>query len=268
MKKIAAACFLVFVGSVAGNTELRAQQAVRAVTFEKLDPGLEVFQGQVNTSGGSASLTAVRASISMYSVGLLVAKQERDGDTLIEFQRQSNSSVLLSGGFLKSFFPAIPLGLVISKERVVNRSVSGDELTGILVLRDGVPAIRAFGGDRDVEKWQDALQSGPLLISDGRSQLPPPGTKLLPSTQNLIEKQYNRAFVALLPDNRVLMGITGPITLPALVELLTQAFGSRSAVNLSGAGSAGLLVRAGGRLVSVGSVETQLPNAISLSKRP
>lgn len=247
----------------------RAQRTAEVLPFQQLAPGLAVLQGQVVVGGKRMAITAVRGSLRMYRLEVAVPQNDKSGDSVTTFQEHSQAAVVLSGGFLTSFYPPIPLGLVKHGQVLVNRAVGGDLLNGLLLVRAGKPTIQPFSGAGDVAGWDEALQSGPMLLNAGHSALPNVAEIRTPSTRQLIENEYARAFVATLPDDQFLLAVTGAVSLRALLDLLTRpeaqgGLACLDALNLGGGGSAGVLVHAGTRQISSGNIQSYLANAILL----
>ena len=121
----------------------------------------------------------------------------------------------------------------------------------------------------------DCLQSGPLLVGPGGVV---PGDRLRRSvgvdyTRDFVDGRHRRAFVALDRRGRVLLGVTGPLDLAGLADVLAVAadpgvLDVAAALNLTGAETAGLLVGTGeGDEVEVWAGDPEavrLPNAIAV----
>jgi hypothetical protein len=247
--------------------ELGAQPGPRTqARFQELESGIAVFQGSVLAGGTKVDVTAVRVALSSHRVAVVVSPLEA-GASLATFLKTHQAKVVLSGGFMKSFYPPIPLGLVKHNGKFVNRAAKGDLLTGILAIRDRKPVIRRFQAAECDDRSHDCLQSGPLLVRNGKSELPQELGGLLRSTRSLVEGSFARAVVGILQEGHFLVALTGKVALAPLVEVLSRpqvdgGFGCLDALNLSGAETAGLLVRAGGRTIEVGGQHADLPNAI------
>lgn len=247
----------------------RAQRTAEALPFQQLAPGLELLQGPLVIGGKRVAITAVRGSLSMYRMEVAVSQSGDSGDSILSFQEHSQAAAVLSGGFLTSLYPPIPLGIVKHSQVLVNRAAGGDLLKGLLLVRAGKATIQPFGGAGDVAGCDEALQSGPMLLVAGHSALPNVAEIRTRSTRLLIENEYGRAFVAILPDDRFLLAVTGAVSLRALTDLLARpasqgGLACLDALNLSGGGSEGILVRAGAREVSAGNIQFYLANAILL----
>jgi hypothetical protein len=246
--------------------DLWAQPHSTPVRFQELESGIAIFQGPVLVGGKKVGVTAVQVALPPHRIAVAVSPFEA-GASLGTFLKTHQAKVVLSGGFLKSFYPPIPIGLVRQNGKLVNRAAGGDLLTGMLVVRDRKPLIGRFQSAECEGTSDDCLQSGPLLVRNGNSELPRELGGLLPSTRKLIEGSFARAVVGILREGRFLLALTEEVGLAPLVEVLLRSptdggLGCRDALNLSGAESAGLLVRAGGRTIAVGGQYVDLPNAI------
>ncbi len=127
-------------------------------------------------------------------------------------------------------------------------------------------AIIPYSGQANAN-WEEGLQAGPLLVNERRSGLPDNSASLSRSTRALIDQNYLRAFVAVLPDGDVILGTTGEVSLIGLVEFLTRSVDrggleSLAALNLSGADSIGLRVKTASSTISVGRQDVFLANSI------
>jgi hypothetical protein len=235
--------------------------------FQSLEPGLDVFQGVIFAVRRSVSMTILRASLRGHRVGLAIPQGKETGDTLVGFLERYKAKAVVSGGFVKSFYPPLPLGLVKQNGQVINRGASADLLNGVLLMQAGRVAIEGFRGTEELTGWGDALQAGPLLVRTRRSALPTDTSGLMPSTRKLIGNEYSRAFVAILPGDQVALAFSGPVTLPALVDFLTRSaaqggLGCLDALNFTGDRTCGLLVRVGGRELLVGNSYIYLANGV------
>ena len=226
------------VGASAGALELE---------FVDVGPGLEFFGGNVSFGDSVAEAFLVRA-VDVVQIDIVASADARaSGNSLDYFAQEYGAPITLSGGYLRSFAPVIPLGLVVVDGRTINPLVSDPFLDGVIVTTaDGV-AI-GYGDAVPLEAVEDGLQSGPVLVVDGESVV---GENL---EQNLSEAERSsilgpsgRAFVALDGVGQRLVGVTGAVSLIALAEFLATSteHGGLSvvaALNLSGGVTRGLVV--------------------------
>jgi hypothetical protein len=174
---------------------------------------------------------------------------------------ESMSQLVLSGGFMSSFFPPIPLGYVQIDGRAVNRKHVSRQLNGVFCAAPGRAAVTLWDSDFDPVLWRDCLQGGPLLISDRVNILDASG---LPDV--FVYEPLDRAFVGVDEGGRVALGIVEDIRLDELAELLRKGrFGQLiDVLNLAGSGSAGLTWRSqDGSIRLVGNGREFLATAIA-----
>lgn len=265
IRKRAAGCTLAWILLFAPLTD--AQQPLGALPVTSSAPGLELLQGQVMIGHKKVAITLVRGSLDVYHVELGVTLNSGSGESVVSFQERSQAAAVISGGFLTSFYPPIPLGAVKHAGALVNRPAGGDLLTGLLLVARGKPSIQKFRGEADLTRWDEALQSGPMLLAAGRSALPDATGIRTQSTRLLIGNEHSRAFIALSNDGRFMMAVTGAVGLPALADFLARpaaqgGLACVDALSLGGGGSEGILVSIGGRRISAGNTQSYLANAI------
>lgn len=245
--------------------DLRKAEAVR-LPFQRIDRGIEFFDDEIMLGVRSARLTLVRISTEAARLSLAASDGPKDpGYSLLGYQKTRDARVVLSGGFLASFYPPLAIGFVKSDGVERNRPHDDRLLNGMLAIAGGRVEITAFHYDDGIETWQHVLQSGPLLVIDGRSALPDVDRIADQTIRNVIEEVYARTFIAIDARGRVLLGWLDGATLTDVVSLLTTPAAGlecRSALNLSGHRNAGLLVAAGGMYLEIGDTETRLPNAL------
>jgi hypothetical protein len=254
------------LGFITACAEAQAQ-GNGLLRFQTSQPGVAVFNGSVDVDGRAVSLFAVRVSLRTHRLEIGIPEGNQAGDTLVGFQSRYRPIAVLSGGFLKSFYPPTPLGMVKHGGIALNRGIKGEPLTGVLLATRNRVAILPYADNRCDSTWSECLQAGPLLVDHGTPALPSPETIHLKSTRTLIDEKFTRAFVAVLPDGEVVLGIIGEVSLPALQDFLLRSkhrggLGCTGAINLSGSVSAGLLVNAAGRPSSKGSTDIFLANSI------
>lgn len=242
--------------------------SVRGTTFPAIAPGMEAFDGAVPLRDRRVQLTVVRVDPAVRRLALVAPDSPKSGGHAVQrYLENERAYAALSGGYMKSFYPAIPTGLVQLDSKPMNRPVQSQLMNGLFAVRGARVAILPYDGVAAVSGFADALQAGPLLVQQGRSALPGPQAAMPDDLRTVIEKRFIRSFVAIDANGRVLLGLSGEVTLRELVTVLTRApgesgFGVRAAVNLSGHTSAGLQYRAGRELRSAGDVKTRLANAI------
>lgn len=235
----------------------------RTLVFQNLQSGMEWFEGMVLTKEEPFELSVVRLDINQYSIEIAAENPIESGfHTVLEYQKLSKSYVALSGGFMKSFYPPLPLGLVKSNGKILNRPHNTLFFSGLFCSQRGGLTIVPYMGKDATISWDHCLQSGPLLVYGERSALDE--AKNYP--EDFFYKPTNRAFLAVDQQGRVLLAVTGKTTIPALVDLLqrpTEQGGLEcwAALNLSGV-DVGIVVDVAGKHLTAGDIEFYPPNVI------
>ena len=241
---------------------------VEGLSWEELAPGLRLFDGTVKVDLSDFRIVAVEAG-SEYALGIAASTDSRaSGHSLQYFGRTHMADVALSGGYLASFVPAIPLGGVVVGGEKVNGGVRDTFLNGVIRSDGRSRVIERYGGVP--EDAVDLLQSGPLLVKEGHVAVNDVFEgSLSDEEKRSVEGERSRAFVGLGPDNRVVMGVTDSVSLADLAEVLVRprsegGLGVVSALNLSGGATRGLLIRTDEGWQSFFSTETRIPTALIL----
>ncbi|HET6518691.1 MAG TPA: phosphodiester glycosidase family protein [Geminicoccaceae bacterium] len=263
-----------------------ASAAVRlSGSFTPLAPGLEVAEAALSFDGGgggdaAVEVTLLRVDPAVREVRIVtpaaLPPAAGDGHTLRGYLDGLDATAAAAGSLLASFRPPEPLGLVVSAGRVVSPPHRSWASSGLFCAGgpDGAASIRPVGPDaRPDGGTTDCLQSGPLLIGpEGVAS----AERLRRSIgvdygRDFVEGRHPRTFVALDRRGRLLLGATGPLDLPRLGAFLAVAaepgvLDLAAALNLTGAETAGLLLRTdGGIEVRAGSPDgLPLPNAIAV----
>lgn len=180
------------------------------------------------------------------------------GYTLAEFAKDFNASVVISGGYMNSFAPPVPLGLVKSAGVVLNGPHNSWLFNGLICVAQTQVQIEPYSNVDQTIKCRDSLQAGQLLVQNGRKVL------VVDDRNNkLINVSQERAFVCTDAGHRVIMGVTGKMEEMPLADLLLRPpFNCVDAISLSGQATAGILILNIGANGQLGSTGSPLPNAI------
>ena len=240
--------------------------------FVDIAPGIEFFQGRILIGGVDVEAYLVRADDSL-SLDVVASVDARaSGNSLSYFAREYGAQVALSGGFLRSFTPVIPLGMVIVDGETVSAGVGDAFLDGIVLANDEEVAI-GYSGRIELQDAEDGLQSGPVLIAEGEAIVRRNLEDNFSSSEVAnIEGLYGRAFLALDGENRRIMGVTGPVSLRDLTKVLIRptsegGVGAVSALNLSGALSRGLVIDVQGFNDTYFNTDIRIATALLIRER-
>jgi len=162
------------------------------------------------------------------------------GFFLNDYRTSHNAEAVMSGGYIASFSPPTPLGLVKSDWTVVNPPHESWLTDGYFCSEPGRAQIQRW---IDLAAFRDCLQAGPILLLQGeppkdlgRSRRPGSYKKL----ENSVQEQ---AFICTVMPNELILGITDKINLPALVDFLSrEEMGCNDAIRLTGEQTAGLVL--------------------------
>jgi hypothetical protein len=210
---------------------------------------------------------------------MLPAAKSSDGASLGRFKQDNEMAIaVFTGGFLETYSPARPSGLVQHDGAVLTELRDDPIMTGVICYSNESGFQVRVMDSREFVRGKtagDCIQTGPFLIKNGNvyadlSSL----DESLPGKFPFSRKPFRRAFLLLDAQNSVVIGITpeDPISLFALRELFLRlrakgGFEAKTAVALSGARTAGLIVQINGRDKEFGSTQTLLPNAVVIEER-
>ena len=216
-------------------------------------PGLE-FQQTVVSEGRSA--TYLRINLAKFDLRVLSAlvppvdvggPSQRSGNleraatglSLEDYRNLYHATAVLSGGYLASFAPPSPLGLVKSNGVIVSRPHHTWLTDAIFCSNVEKATIQQWTDDFDLAHFRDCLQAGPLLLSKGN---PPDnvGSTQVAGYQKLANSIQEQAFLCTLNDNQMALGITDQMELATLVDFLRDRVGCMDAIRLTGRETAGL----------------------------
>lgn len=162
------------------------------------------------------------------------------GFFLRDYLRISAAAAVLSGGYLASFSPPEPLGFIKSNEVVANSPHNSWLTEGVFCSRVGQARIEQIRTSEDYATYRDCLQAGPLLLIDGKPPVNTPSVEAF-GFGKLKGSKQEQAFVCTSADNQVVLGVTGKIDIPELVEFLGgDEVGCVDALRLTGHATAGL----------------------------
>ena len=270
------------VNETAMSTRPAADSVVRnrPLKFNMPLHGFEYFDGFI----GSTRFVMVRIlsrSINLYSD----SSKGNSGRATSYILKETGARAVLSGGFLQSYSPALPMGYVQVNGEIINRPHSVGLFNGAIVL-GGIKAdvIRvssekefysfgelgspSSGGSQSATQRRDYLQSGPLLVFGGQEFLEHADQ----DTLNDLEGLYNRAFFCVSQRGRSILGVTGKIRLTDLARILATdqqsgGLGCDAALNLSGARSASIVFRGKSKLITFGDTGFRNATAIVVDGR-
>lgn len=184
-----------------------------------------------------------------------VGPSATDGLSASRLVTREGMKVVLGSGFVSSYAPLVPIGLLKLEGREVSPLLRGGQSGIVGIPDDGSIVIRGIAS-ADVEDLTAGLQVGPRLLESGENAILPSEPESRPAA--------TRAFLSVCRDRTAFLGVTRrPAHLYHLAEWIletTRELGldCPEAVNLSGAGAEVLLVRAEGLpAIEHGSYQTR-----------
>jgi hypothetical protein len=186
------------------------------------------------------------------------------GYSIREFASSPGVVAALSGTYLSSFSPPLPLGYVRSDGTRYNSAHLSWLTNGMICMTDGVPKLLASATppQEPPDGPSDCLQAGPILVRDGQRAWQPETS----GQRQLWTSRQAQAIVCLVGDSAKLVA-TDPLPLTDLVPVLSDENGPLSCTNalrLTGSRTVELYVKGLGPFTSQ---QTLLPNALVVVPR-
>lgn len=178
------------------------------------------------------------------------------GYSVKEYGSSPGVIAAISGGYLSSLSPPLPLGYVRTDGKEHNSTHRSWLTDGMLCMNGGVPKL--WDTYQPPDAAGDCLQAGPILVRGGRS-VPSPKNKT--AKAKLWDSEQEQALIC-VDRGIVRMIATGPIPVRALLPVLTDPqspIACQDALRLTGAVTANLFVKSFGALNDNAPL---LPNAL------
>jgi hypothetical protein len=257
----------------------RKRVAPDSSTVSVTDTTLPVMERRVVPDTDDPFLvTYVKVDLRKATVGLAVPIDSAYGASLDRLFQENPALAIVSGGFVDSFAPAVPAGLLVYKGEKLSKEKQDPVLSAIICLKSTKPAvidIIKFGEEEVKEsEYNDCLQVGPMLVLKGKvvdlnsidTQLGNNGGD--PLSQGFTVRAVARSFIGKVDKNTAVLGVTTATNLNALVQFAIRperenGLGLSDLVGLAGWDAAGLIVgRRRGPPFVAGQTRVRLPNAI------
>ena len=163
------------------------------------------------------------------------------GYSLDNYLNLGGAAAVFSGGYLASFAPPTPLGLVKSDGVVTNKPHGTWLVEGVLCAKEGQLVIQTWSVGAE-EDFPDCLQAGPILLLKGKepNDLPSRSASGYLKLANSVQEQ---TFLCTLGDQQAVAGVTDRMDLPTLVAFLRDKIGCVDAIRLTGKDTAGLRLK-------------------------
>ena len=259
----------VFAAAIAGQVQISFAAAA--------DGAKKPVLKQTKISNSGVDVSYVRVSPQDFDVRVLTASVSGDaqfskplysdrlasGYSLQDYQNRYGAFVVLSGGYIDSYSPPTPLGLVKSNGIQIGAVQHSWLVDGFFCSDVEHVAIVPVNDDATLVASRDCVQSGPLLLL-GQKRVIDPAREGLAEFKNFEGAPQERTFACLAGNGDVIIGLTGKIDLQKLVlALLEPEFNCKDAIAFMGSESAGL--RVGDTLL--GADDLLFPSAIAVMPR-
>jgi hypothetical protein len=268
------AAALALLGVMATSTTGAAGDDVK-LKVERPVAGLELKAGEktfVYFDGSIVFTIQYAIAPSNRRLRLALPNSDSGGSSLARFFVEQRPLAILNGGFLATYAPATPAGLVQIRGERINEGGPRDQVASAVICfgQTGKPnaiAIEPFSAAERLQKaYSDCLQAGPLLIYKSH---PVSGLEELdndPTLKNFAFVAAERSFIARNGRGEIVLGVTAKTSLYALQAALMLGeneggFGATAAICLTGRSTAGMIV-AGKEPYTAGAISKVLPNAI------
>jgi hypothetical protein len=174
-----------------------------------------------------------------------------------DFFIESGAVIALSGGYMSSFSPPIPLGYLRSEGMNFGEKHESWLTAGVFCVNSEKAEIREMKSASMIEG--DCLQAGPIIVRNGINRYSATAGISIDELR-LVNSVQEQAFVCINMADEIILGISEPIGLREFSSILVGDVGCVDALRLSGQNSAGLALT--GRVL--GSRELPLHNAIGV----
>lgn len=232
-------------------------------------------------AGDNASvfMSTLTIPLDKFVLRLAFPKTSRDGSSLVRFRLDEGAVAAFTGGFLDTYAPATPAGLVRKGDKIYNQLDRTDAVMDAVICLTSDPhkpiTITAVENYAEARAAGDCIQTGPYLVKDKleKAKLEAVEAAVDPTLKfRFSTDPYQRSFLVLNARHEVIIGVAAPrVSLFALREFLRApekdgGFDAVEAVAMSGTRTAGLVIESNPE-ITAGSVQTLLPNAIVIERR-
>jgi hypothetical protein len=249
--------------TIAKDLEFRPVPDIDGLEYlyaDSVDDGVNIRIVAARAVPGKREFAIVTPESPLDPTEARTATDQATGGTLEDYQKRFRANVVLSGGYLSSFSPPIPLGLLKSANVAISRPHSSWLFDGLICVESAAPwfEIDRYSNSEQTTKCRDALQAGQLLVQAGNGAL-----HLDDRNQRLVNIGQERAFVCTDHQSRVILGVTTKMLEMPLVNILrSKPFDCSEAISLSGHITAGILIPTLGPQGRLGNTGFTIPDAI------
>jgi hypothetical protein len=202
---------------------------------------------RLHDSIGPHSVDYVVIASNQWRIGIIVPSEQSDAFNFAfstpyfigDISAKTKAQVVLTGGYLSSFSPPRPLGLVRFSRQDISSPIKTWLGAGIVCTNGAEVAIGKFEEGLQ-KKYPDCLQTGPLLIDNGVVRYS--GADVSSGEQKLVQSEQEQTFICLDESGKIIMGVSDRLRLDDFTTYLRDKLKCLKAVRLSGSDTAGMVV--------------------------
>lgn len=213
--------------------------------------------------GGGASVVTIDPKKSIFK--LLVSGSEGQSSRALllgDYYRSSKAKIIISGGYMASFSPPTPLGLVKVDGTELSRPHKTWIGTGMVCAAGQQVRIAPFEALVSDKASTDCIQSGPLLVQNGVAHYND-NDDIKIGEKKLVDSVQEQAFICIDGEQKIKLGVSDPIRLDDFTHILVDKLHCQDALRLSGGPTAGLETQFG----LAGNGELPLHNVIAVFQK-
>ena len=239
--------FIVFLHSPSLYGQTSSGNPRHFVESEHISDGIVLYEDV--SEAATAELQPIRlvrldpsrAAVRIFDAQQLGAGTRGDAvfsvESVLDVQ---NEDIAISGGFMSSLYPPLPIGFVKSSGVVTNRRHKNESFNGVICIDEHNVVIEHIDKLEGLESWPDCLQSAPLVLKDRVKSF---DNGWFPERFSL--DQHLRAFAAVDSSRQLILGIIESVSLDEMYDAILSVTLDEDvvivdALNLSGGTSAGL----------------------------
>ena len=194
-----------------------------------------------------------------------VSKAYREGISPREFIEMNENAVALGSGFLESFYPLTPLGLLVINNKTVNQLLTVGPRFVLYVNQSTIEVVHRDSVIYFTPEMNYAVQVGPMLVQDGAN--------VIFESEIKKKRHETRAFFGIDGDGNYVVGITETrVPLYFLAEWLSNStedggLNCKVALNFSGGSSESLVVSNYGEIEMHGNYISKQASLLVFQKK-
>jgi uncharacterized protein YigE (DUF2233 family) len=230
------ACLLCIVCCDANISECHSELLYPGVYHRTINAGAEntievvVVEPHTTKIAIVSSISSQNASLYNFDVGSDLS--------ITDYYHYTHPIAMVTGGYLLSFSPPVPLGAIVIKGRTLSRPIHTWVGEGWFCTDGNEWSIK--GDNMRETRSSDCIQSGPLLISRGtlRYQLKETFSEGEGRVFSYSERQV---FVCTTDDGSLVLGVsTSPMRLDVLSDNIKDKLNCDNAIGLTGGDTAAM----------------------------